>query len=302
MRKHILKLLMLAVIIIFIISLVVGSISCSKEKTILIGSKPFNEQFILAHIASLLLQEAGYESEVQEGLGGTLVNYEAMLQDQIDAYIEYTGTAYSVILELDQKEEWDPEVVYSETVAGLLKQDNVSVAANIGFDDSYALAVNKDWADENGVSTISDFVPFASDFYIGTDPEFATRSDGIPQLNRIYGLEFKDVKQMEPTLMYVAIENGEVGCISAYTTDTRVDLFNLKILKDDKAALIPYDAIVIVGGNLAQDEKAMEALALLDDLINTDTMRALNYLYDVEKMEALQIAEDFLIEKGLISK
>jgi osmoprotectant transport system substrate-binding protein len=67
------------------------------EKTIVIGSKPFNEQFILAHMIALLLEDNGYNAEVKSGLGGTLVNYEALKQGEIDTYIEYTGTAYNVI-------------------------------------------------------------------------------------------------------------------------------------------------------------------------------------------------------------
>ena len=102
--------------------------------------------------------------------------------------------------------------------------------------------------------------------------------------------------------MYEAIKNNEVDAISAYTTDTRVDLFNLKILEDDKAALVPYDAIVIVSEELAENTAAVSALKKLEGLIDTNTMRALNYLYDVEKMDARKIAEDFLIEQDLISR
>ncbi len=302
MKKIFKKWLFVLAILLLCAALSLGMSSCSKAKPILIGSKPFNEQFILAHMVSLLLEEAGMETEVQEGLGGTMINYEALIGGQLGAYIEYTGTAYSVILELPQKDKWDPAVVYDEIKKGLLEKDGVVVTANIGFQDNYALAVDKKWAAENNISTISDLVEFAPELLIGTDPEFATRPDGLPQINNIYGLAFKDVKQGEPTLMYEAIKNNEVEAISAYTTDTRVDLFNLKILEDDKAALVPYDAVIIVNKELAKNVDAVNALKKLEGLIDTDTMRALNYLYDVEKIEARKIAEDFLVEQELISR
>jgi len=300
MKKIIKKSLIILAISLLCAALLSGMASCGKVKPILIGSKPFNEQFILAHMVSLLLEDAGLETEVQEGLGGTMVNYEAMIGGQLGAYIEYTGTAYSVILDLPQKDEWDPDIVYEEIEKGLLEKDGVAIAANIGFQDNYAIAVNKGWAEENNISTISDLIGFASELLIGTDPEFATRPDGLPQINNIYDLEFKDVKQGEPTLMYEAIKNNDVDAISAYTTDTRVDLFDLKILMDDKAALVPYDAIVIVSKELAGNTEAINAIKKLEGLIDTDTMRELNYLYDVEKMDARKIAEDFLTQQGLI--
>ncbi|MFO7929161.1 MAG: glycine betaine ABC transporter substrate-binding protein [Candidatus Humimicrobiaceae bacterium] len=275
--------------------------SCSGEK-IVIGSKPFNEQYILAHMISLLLEEEGLKTEVQEGLGGTLINYEALLQDQIEAYVEYTGTAYSVILELPQKEEWDPEEVYEATEKGLIEQDSIAIAANIGFEDSYGIAVKKEWAEENNIKTIADQKGYAKDMSIGTDPEFATRADGLPQVEKVYGITFGNTEQMEPTLMYEAIKNDQVDAISGYTTDTRIDRFGLVFLEDNKNALIPYDAIIIMREETAENRDILQALKKLEDKIDTAKMRELNYLYDVEQQEAKDIARNFLVEEDLIEK
>nr|1SW4_A Chain A, osmoprotection protein (proX) [Archaeoglobus fulgidus DSM 4304]1SW4_B Chain B, osmoprotection protein (proX) [Archaeoglobus fulgidus DSM 4304]1SW5_A Chain A, osmoprotection protein (proX) [Archaeoglobus fulgidus DSM 4304]1SW5_B Chain B, osmoprotection protein (proX) [Archaeoglobus fulgidus DSM 4304]1SW5_C Chain C, osmoprotection protein (proX) [Archaeoglobus fulgidus DSM 4304]1SW5_D Chain D, osmoprotection protein (proX) [Archaeoglobus fulgidus DSM 4304] len=273
--------------------------SQSSERVV-IGSKPFNEQYILANMIAILLEENGYKAEVKEGLGGTLVNYEALKRNDIQLYVEYTGTAYNVILRKQPPELWDQQYIFDEVKKGLLEADGVVVAAKLGFRDDYALAVRADWAEENGVEKISDLAEFADQLVFGSDPEFASRPDGLPQIKKVYGFEFKEVKQMEPTLMYEAIKNKQVDVIPAYTTDSRVDLFNLKILEDDKGALPPYDAIIIVNGNTAKDEKLISVLKLLEDRIDTDTMRALNYQYDVEKKDAREIAMSFLKEQGLV--
>nr|3MAM_A Chain A, Osmoprotection protein (ProX) [Archaeoglobus fulgidus] len=267
---------------------------------VVIGSKPFNEQYILANMIAILLEENGYKAEVKEGLGGTLVNYEALKRNDIQLYVEYTGTAYNVILRKQPPELWDQQYIFDEVKKGLLEADGVVVAAKLGFRDDAALAVRADWAEENGVEKISDLAEFADQLVFGSDPEFASRPDGLPQIKKVYGFEFKEVKQMEPTLMYEAIKNKQVDVIPAYTTDSRVDLFNLKILEDDKGALPPYDAIIIVNGNTAKDEKLISVLKLLEDRIDTDTMRALNYQYDVEKKDAREIAMSFLKEQGLV--
>jgi osmoprotectant transport system substrate-binding protein len=271
------------------------------EKTIVIGSKPFNEQFILAHMIALLLEDNGYNAEVKSGLGGTLVNYEALKQGEIQTYVEYTGTAYNVILKKPALESWDPDVVYAEVEKGLLEQDGVVVTADIGFRDDYAIAVKSDWASANGISKLSDLEGEISGKSVGTDPECASRPDCLPQMKKIYGFTFDDIKQMEPTLMYEAIKNDEVDSITAYTTDARVDLFDLQILQDDKGAFPPYNAIIITTNEFSKENPEVVAiLKRLHNRIDTDTMRSLNKLYDVEKQDAKDIAREYLTEVGMI--
>ncbi|KAF5041700.1 Glycine betaine/carnitine/choline-binding protein OpuCC [anaerobic digester metagenome] len=225
-----------------------------------------------------------------------------MKKGDIQSYIEYTGTIYSQILKKPPLEEWDPEVVYEESEKGMLESDGVVIASSLGFEDAYAIAVDREWAENQGINTISDLEPYASEMSVGTDPEFATREDGLPQLARVYGFSFKNYNSMAPGIMYEAMENNEVDAISAYTTDTRNDLYGLKVLEDDKHALPPYDAVVLVTESFAEDNpEAMEALSQLNGRIDQDTMRRLNGEYDIEGRSAKDIARDYLIEEGLIS-
>lgn len=273
-----------------------------NQGTIVIGTKLFQESYITANIVSLLLEDKGYKTDVKENLGGTLVNYEALKKGDIQFYIEYTGTIYSQILKMPPLQKWDPAVVYNESEQGMLNNDGVVIAARLGFEDAYAIAVDKKWAEIHRISNISDLAPYAPNMMIGTDPEFATREDGLPQIARVYGFTFKNYKSMAPGIMYEAIKNKDVDAISAYTTDTRNDLYGLKVLDDDKSALPPYDAVVLVSKDFAQkNPKAMEALAQLNGRIDQATMRRLNGEYDINGREARDIAHDFLVEEGLIS-
>jgi osmoprotectant transport system substrate-binding protein len=279
-----------------------GNNSVQPAEKVVIGTKLFQESYITAHMVSLLLEEQGYETEVKENLGGTLVNYEALKKGDIQSYTEYTGTIYSQILKKPPLEDWDPAVVYEESEQGMLESDGVVIAARLGFEDAYAIAVDREWAESRNVSTISDLEPYASEMSVGTDPEFATREDGLPQLARVYGFSFQNYNSMAPGIMYEAMKNEEVDAISAYTTDTRNDLYELKVLEDDKNALPPYDAVVLVTEAFAQENpEAMNAIAQLNGRIDQDTMRRLNGEYDIEGREARDIAKDFLIEEGLIS-
>ena len=295
------KCLILFVLAMIIFSLFSATALMQMPKKVVLGSKLFNEQYILAHMIAHLMRDNGIEADVKESLGGTMINYEALKKGNIDAYVEYTGTAYNVILKLPPLEQWDPDYIYKEVEQGLMEQDGIAIAARFGFRDDYAIALHKDWVMENNVVTISDLEPYADDLSLGTDPEFASRPDGLPQIDKIYGFTFGRVRQMQPTLMYEAIKNNQVDAIGAYTTDSRVDLYNLSIVEDDKGALPPYDAVIIVRKEMAENEELMKIFKILEDQIDTETMRRLNRLYDIDKKEASDIAKEFLIEKSFIA-
>lgn len=294
--------LMVLVIVIALLASGCSEKTTDEKPTVVIGSKLFQESYILAHMAAIMLEDAGYKTDVIEGLGGTFVNYEALKKDEINTYVEYTGTAYSQILKQPALQVWDPEVVYTETEKGLKETDKILIVSSPGFEDAYAIAVKEDWAEANNVTKISDLKDYASQLTIGTDPEFATREDGLPRIKDVYAIEFKDYKQAVATVMYEAIKIDDVDAISAYTTDTRNEVFNLRVLEDDMNALPPYDAIYIMTEDFANSNPdAVEALKKLDGRIDTDTMRELNFKFDVDKMEPRDIAREFLIQEGLIS-
>ncbi|MDD3032182.1 MAG: glycine betaine ABC transporter substrate-binding protein, partial [Atribacterota bacterium] len=117
--------LILIVIIVFILC---SLLALGQDNKIVMGSKLFNEQYILSYMIAHLMRDAGYQAEVKTALGGTMVNYEALKQGNIDAYIEYTGTAYNVILKLPPLEQWNPEQVYQQVEEGLLEQDQIVIA------------------------------------------------------------------------------------------------------------------------------------------------------------------------------
>lgn len=288
-------------LLIIIFFTVCSSLVLARDNKIVMGSKLFNEQYILSYMIAQLAKNAGYQAEVKTALGGTMVNYEALKQGNIDAYIEYTGTAYNVILKYPPLEQWNSKQVYQQVEKGLLEQDQISIAAKIGFSNDYAIALKQSWVKENNIQKLSDLAPYAADLSLGTDPEFASRPDGLPQINKIYGFTFGRVRQMQPTLMYEAIKNNQVDAIGAYTTDARVDLYDLAIVEDDQGALPPYDAIIIVRKEFTENEDLMKIFQILDGRIDTATMRQLNKLYDIDKKEAADIARDFLVEQGLIN-
>lgn len=286
--------------------------------TIGIGSKDFTESILLGEIVAQLLEGNGFEVERQLNLGGTLVAHEALVNGDIDTYVEYTGTGLLAILgqELPPRDEATPAATASATpaVGGGYAQKVYDIVAEQypteygvewlepwGFNNTYALAMRSDHAEELGITTISELVEFAPDLTIGAPQETLVREDGIPGLEATYGLEFGDIVGLDPGLMYSAIDSGEVDVITAFATDGRIESMDLFLLEDDLAFYPPYFAAPIV----RQD--TLEAAPDLRDILNSVAgkiddarMTELNYLVDDQGEEIEDVARTFLEDEGLV--
>ncbi|MXV53304.1 ABC transporter permease subunit [Pedobacter sp. HMF7647] len=128
--------------------------------TIRLGSKIFGEQYILTNMYSMLLKgNTNLEVETKTGLGGTKICFDALTNNQIDIYPEYTGTGLLVILQpeekLVQKLTLSKEAVYNFVQSEFEKRYQVSWLKPIGFNNTYALMMRKKQSSQIGVKTIS---------------------------------------------------------------------------------------------------------------------------------------------------
>lgn len=268
--------------------------------TVRIGSKNFSEQFILGEMMAQLIERKttlGIQREL--GLGGTMIAHGALERGGIDLYAEYTGTALTVIL--DRQVLSDPDSVLAIVQHAYSERFDLEWLAPFGFDNSYALAVRQAEARRGGWRSISDLVADAGGLTAGFPAEFVERPDGYPALQRVYGLAFGDVRDMEPTLMYEAVANGEVDVISAFTTDGRIRAYDLAILRDDRRAFPPYRAAPVARASLLRlHPEVRDALAPLAGALSDSTMRRLNYAVDERKRDPARVAREFLRSRGMV--
>src|SRR5699024_3221755 len=67
---------------------------------LLIGGKLQTEQFILAHMYRLLIENyTSLDVGLKLGLAGTQIVFQALIHDEIQLYPEYTGTGLHVLLD-----------------------------------------------------------------------------------------------------------------------------------------------------------------------------------------------------------
>jgi len=288
---------------IIVFSLIVAGcsqVNPSGSKTVVIGVMPFNEQYIIGEMMALLLEKEGYSTKIQSGMNNAAL-YEAVKSGQVDMYVDYTSSVYYQLPDREPVDRWDPEEVYSIVEKGLAR-DGIYLAGQLGFRNDNMIVVPSGWAADRNVSTISDLAPYAKDMVFGSDLVFhAAVEDGLPNVEKVYNFSFGEVRPMDPALTFVALRSGNVDAIVAYTTDSRITLFDLTALEDDQYAMPPYHAILLVNGERAEDEKIRAALSPLIDGIDSATMRQLNSRFDIDKEDPETIAREYLVSRGLIA-
>lgn len=274
----------------------------NSKNTIRIATKNFTEQYILGYLmADMIEDRTNLKVEKRFNLGPTDICHAAMVKGDIDIYPEYTGTAYITVLKQNNLQH--PEQIYPQVKNAYLQKFNILWLEPFGFNDTQAIAVREDFAENYHLQTISDLTPIAKNLTFGAPAEFIERADAFPGLKKVYGLQFGDIRQMDPGLMYQAIQNKNVDVIMAFSTDGRVNAYHLKILTDDKHLFPPYYAAPLIRAEvLHAHPEILSALQPLTGLLDDKTMQQLNYQVDVEKKSPEDVARNFLIFKNLIKQ
>ncbi|HEM5225083.1 TPA: ABC transporter permease/substrate-binding protein [Streptococcus suis] len=273
-----------------------------STKQLVIAGKLGAEPEILINMYKLLIEDqTDIKVEIKPNFGKTSFLYEALKSGSIDIYPEYTGTITSTLLKNSPMDlSTNPEEVYTYAKEAILEQDGLMYLAPMAFQNTYALAVTEDYAQKNGIEKISDLAKVQQTAVAGFSLEFNDREDGNIGLKNLYNLQL-NVKTMEPALRYEAIKSGNVQIIEAYSTDSKVVTYKLKILEDDKRLFPPYQAAPLLSKETLEKYPELEqALGVLAGNISTEEMTRMNYAVDVEGKSAEQVAREYLEQEGLL--
>ncbi|HEM5005320.1 TPA: ABC transporter permease/substrate-binding protein [Streptococcus suis] len=273
-----------------------------STKQLVIAGKLGAEPEILINMYKLLIEDrTDIKVEIKPNFGKTSFLYEALKSGSIDIYPEYTGTITSTLLKNSPMDlSTNPEEVYTYAKEAILEQDGLMYLAPMAFQNTYALAVTEDYAQKNGIEKISDLAKVQQTAVAGFSLEFNDREDGNIGLKNLYNLQL-NVKTMEPALRYEAIKNGDVQIVEAFSTDSKVVTYKLKILEDDKQLFPPYQAAPLLSKETLEKYPELEqVLGVLAGNISTEEMTQMNYAVDVEGKSAEQVAREYLEQEGLL--
>jgi osmoprotectant transport system permease protein len=241
------------------------------QSSYIVGAKTFTEQYVLSALIAQRLRAAGLSASSREGLGSNVI-FDALVSNDIDVYVDYSGTLWANQFhhsDIKPREELVRDL--KATLAG----QNVTLLGELGFENAYALVMPKKRAEALGIHSIADLVSHAATLSVAADYEFFSRPEWAG-LQKAYGLKFRAQRQMQPDFMYAAVASGEVDVIAGYTSDGLIAKYDLVVLDDPRAAIPPYDAIVLLAPKRASDSALRSALEPLLGKIDIATMREAN--------------------------
>lgn len=255
--------------------------------TVTVGSKRFTESYILAEIFAAEIRHAGEcEAKHTQGLGGTVIVWEALQQGSIDLYPEYTGTIAETILHQPIKE---LSLMRTE-----LRKKGIGVIGPLGFSNDYALVVSRQSSRINWVKTISDLKNYKELNY-GFSNEFLGRTDGWPGLASAYGLH-ETPHGMDHGLAYDALKSGSIDVTDAYTTDAKIERYGFRALIDDKQFFPSYEAVILYRLDLEPRKATMGHLGMLAGRIDQPTMTRLNAMAEIDGRAFADVGSSFSAE------
>jgi osmoprotectant transport system permease protein len=267
-----------------IAALLFVSVTCASANPTIIGSKKFTESYVLGEIAKRALIDAGIPAEHRQGMGGTIILWQALRGAQIDAYPEYTGTVVREILRRDEE-------LSIEQIASELGKAGIRMTEPLGFNNTYALVMRRDRANALGIRSISDLQKHP-ELKIGLTHEFLERQDGWRPLAQRYQLNSQRVIGIDHALGYAALASGSIDVKDAYTTDAKISENDLIVLEDDLKFFPQYQAVFLVRAALPAD--AVAALRKLEGTINEQKMIRLNA--EAERTKNYSKAADLYFE------
>jgi len=290
--------LLIALSLILFIGILPGCAEPQQE-TIVVGSMEYTEQRILGDMLVLLIEANTDLKAIHRDNMVAHVVFAAMGTGDVDVYVEYTGTIYGDVFSLSDSN--DAMEVYNTSVSLLAERYDIRMLGKLGFNNSFGLAVRRDTAEQYGLQTYSDLAEVSSSMIFRGGPVLMSRSDGLPNLKRLYNMSFKEEVVREDEDRYTALMNGEVQVAEIFTTDGMLLEYDVVVLEDDKSFFPPYHGAIVVRSEiLDKHPELLDVLNRLEGKLPDNIMINLIHRVDVGDESPRDVAESFLIENGLI--
>ena len=268
-----------------------------------IATKPMTEQYILGEMLGLLIEDAGYTVEITKGIGGGTSNIQpAMEKGEFDLYPEYTSTGYVMVLDHDAAGVTDDEI-WESLRTEYHDKYRMAWVGQYGFNNTFTVAVRAAAAKEYGIRTCSDLGRASGGLVFGGNPDYIERADGFNLLCETYGMDFKDVRDIDIGLKYAALASGDIDVTNAFTTDAQLAVADVVTLEDDLRLQVNYFCATVVREDALEKYPGLEdALKKMEGILTDQEMAALNYQVEVEERGERDVARAFLASKGLLEE
>jgi osmoprotectant transport system permease protein len=243
------------------------SVSGSAAPEIVIGAKNFDEQYVLADLMADRLDRAGFHTTTRSDLGSTIAFHALAYSGTLWANEMHRSDMPGRRAMLDQLRDW------------LARKHDITLYGSLGFENAYVFTMRADRAKALHIESLADLAAHARELKVGGDFEIFSRPEWRSVV-KTYGLSFAQQRTFQADFLYRAVADGDVDVISAFSSDGRIQSYNLKILADPKGALPPYDAVLLVGPRYANDASVRRVLMPLIGRISLELMQKANFMVD----------------------
>lgn len=262
-----------------------------------VGSRDFPESVLLAEILSRAIEKnTNLKVDRKFNLGGVKVCTTAINSKSLDIYPDYTGSLMHNMLGERSPAEYLDDYLRSS----LEQRYSLILSDKLGYDNNFVLVVRSDYADKHRLKTISNLKQNLDlNLRVAFKPSFIARADGYQQLRRVYGFDFKNLKAMEYNIAYKQLKAGRVDLIDAFSTDARLLDPELRVLVDDRHALLPYESVFVMRKELYEKYPQLAAvIAGLNNSVDNKTIIRLNAKVAAGESYS-DVAQQFLAELSL---
>ncbi|MBB6170384.1 osmoprotectant transport system substrate-binding protein [Nocardiopsis mwathae] len=261
---------------------------------IVVGSADFPESTLLAHIYAQALEAKGLDVGTQLNIGSREVYYDQIAAGNLSVFPEYNGSILTYLdpgAEARGTEETDAAV--TERLPEGLEILDPSPAEN-----KDSVTVTEETARKEGLKTLADLEKVAGNMTLGGPSEFETRAQGVPGLEKTYGVTFGNFRALDVSLLPQALKDGDVQAANLFTTDPAIVKNGFVPLEDPDGLFGTQNVTPLVYGD-AVDEEARAALDAVSAELTTETLSELNERVSIDHENAADVASDWLASAGL---
>ena len=276
-------------------------------ETVTIVGQKFTEADVMTQLYKLLLEKEGFKTDVKN-LGARDIYLDPLQKGEVQVSADYLSSMTEALNRKANGDDADlvatPDV--EETLAQLKKlaaQYDITPLEPAEAEDANSYAVTKDYAEKNNLTTLSDLGKLGKPVALAANSDCKERPDCGKGLQSVYGIKLTKIEPLGfgSADTKKAVTDGEVQVGQVGTTDGSLDQMGLVVLEDDKNWQNAENLVPVVNSAwLKKNPKAEDALNKLSGVLTTEDLTTLNAKVDGERLEASQVAEDYLKEKGLI--
>jgi glycine betaine/choline ABC-type transport system substrate-binding protein len=227
-------------IITLCLSLVILAACGGDDYDVVVAGKLHVEGALMAEVFAQMLEihtdlNVGREFDLSSRIA-----FQAVVEGEADVYPGYTGSILINYLGRDLVPGTSYADMIAQARAGLIEEMNLVLMDPMGFQNTYRIAIDRTFAEANGIRTMSDLAPFTGDMVFGGEHDFFDRDDGFYAMSEAYGFNFRDTVMMDVGLKYQSFEQGLMDAVVVYTTDGPLSLIDVVVLEDDRLFFPAY--------------------------------------------------------------